>query len=104
MYFCKKCNQEFELKPDAMPPEMEYGGGPEMENWKPDCPTCNDKKQVVPMVKCPQCKKYYVSPRQEYDEKMSRGQDMTGVEPPKDICPHCKTDRMQWYRNRRTRK
>lgn len=106
MFQCSECDAVFELDPKTisrkdMGPEM---GAMGMGIMRPDCPKCGAKKSGQPMVQCPKCKKYYVSPRLNWNEITARGGRPEG-DPPKDICPYCGTDRVEWYRKlRKSRK
>ena len=107
MYHCTECNKDFEFDPrKAMRSGRGMmGPGMGMGISNVDCPLCGAKKSGRMMIRCPNpdCGKYYVSPRMEYDRKMMRGEVKRGEAPPKDICPHCDTDRMKWYREHRRR-
>ncbi|HOF18335.1 MAG TPA: hypothetical protein PK082_05445 [Phycisphaerae bacterium] len=91
---CEKCQKVF--APDRKMMESAPMGPDQLEF---DCPHCNAKKSGLPMVKCPACGKWYVPPGAR---EMMRG------EPPpadaRDVCPHCNTDRIQWYREHRRRR
>ena len=107
MYKCmiEDCGHEFELtQQDAQRPKDMMMMGPGMMSFKADCPKCQNKECCVRMAKCPSCEKYYVSPRLDFDDRMMRGEIEQGEEPPPDICPHCQTDRIQWYRDNRKKK
>jgi ribosomal protein L32 len=99
-YFCQKCKQKFKPDPNSLAELEMYAP---MGIMRLDCPLCGAKKSAVPMVKCPNCGEYYVSPQLAYEEQMMMGRDLSNVQMPKDICPHCGTDRMQWYREHRRR-
>lgn len=103
MYKCKQCGHEFEPAEDKRPKDMMMMG-PGMMPFRADCPKCGKKKCSVRMARCPHCEKYYISPRMDFDERMMQGEIEQGEEPPADICAHCKTDRIQWYRDNRKRK
>ena len=51
------------------------------------------EQSAVLMTQCPNCKEYYVSPMAADPEAFMRGGEM-----PRDVCPHCGTDRMEWYK------
>ena len=107
MYKCSECKKDFEFDPrtargderDMMDPGMGMGMG------NVDCPKCGAKKSGQMMIRCPNtdCGKYYVSAQVTHEQKMMRGEAKRGEAPPKDICPYCKTDRMEWYRKNRRR-
>lgn len=99
MFQCAECDEVFKVDPKDMP-RMDREAMMEMSAFHPDCPKCNAEEAGLPMVRCPNedCKKYYVSPRLEWDEMSVRGGRPPAGEGPLDICPHCDTDRLKWYR------
>ena len=108
MYKCSECKKDFEFDPrKAAPDEHEMmGPGMGMGMGNVDCPECGAKKSGQMMIVCPNtdCGKHYVSARTDYDRKRMRGEVKRDEAPPKDICPHCKTDRMEWHRANRRRR
>lgn len=57
------------------------------------------KRTGVPMTLCPKCKKWFVP---DYYKNQKKGEMQ-----PQDvklICPHCKTDLIQWYRDHRKKR
>ena len=106
MYKCSECKKEFQFDPQKAGGNerdmMDMGMG--MGNV--DCPECNAKKSGQMMIVCPNtdCGKHYVSAYMIYEQKMMRGGGNRNEAPPKDICPHCKTDRIEWYRKNRRRR
>lgn len=61
-----------------------------------------NERTAVPMTRCPACEKWFV-PEYYLQEDVTEEYPMM---PPgeKLICPHCKTDIMQWYREHRKRR
>ena len=57
-----------------------------------DCPECGAKSAALPAVKCPQCGKPFL-PASHKDPAAKRAGQA------RDVCPHCKTDRAQWFRD-----
>ncbi|MDY6914558.1 MAG: hypothetical protein SVT52_08905 [Planctomycetota bacterium] len=97
---CQKCGKEFSIKPEDIPLDtmgiMMVGPGA----LRLDCPACGAKKSAYQMVRCPNpdCQKYYVPESSKDPEAMLQGKEF------KDICPYCKTDRIQWYREHRKKR
>ena len=104
MYRCTECEHEFEatledtIGPSGMPMD------PGLMQPKLDCPKCKKTECCVRLSKCPNCEKYYASPISDFDERVAQGEVEPGETPPADICPHCQTDRTQWYREQRKKK
>jgi len=98
-YSCSQCRKEF-----ALTPQERFRQRPDPETIKrdrtaarwPHCPLCGGKHVGRPMVTCPGCGKSYVP-----FGALRTG--LAGAGPRRDVCPHCKTDRAQWYRSRRSR-
>ena len=87
-YRCGSCGHEFVVSVETLRQQSREMGpaGPGTRGFAVlDCPDCGAKKGARRMVKCPACGKHYVPP------DPGAG---------KDICPHCKTDRIQWYQDR----
>jgi len=98
---CQSCGHQFELTPKEMMEKNSAGpGGMPAPGMVPgmamslDCPSCKIESSAIPMTRCPACEKYYVSEASKYPEAY-----MSGQMPP-DICPHCNTDRIQWYHDK----
>ena len=108
MYKCEACSKEFEVDYSKQSPEERLGMmemGPGMMKM-PNCPLCGAKESGLPMVRCPKtdCLKYYVGESAEFHKRMAAGDFDPGMEQPRDICPHCGTDRMKWYKEHRKRR
>lgn len=56
------------------------------------CPQCGEAAAAIPTVACPQCGKRFIP-------ASYRRAAAEGAGRPKDVCPHCQTDRDQWYRD-----
>jgi len=87
---CERCGHQFvkelseqELASTAVDPRV----------FRIDCPKCGAKGSCILMVRCPQCGKYFLPDSHRYglSERQRRR--------PRDICPYCKTDRAEWFRN-----
>ena len=66
------------------------------------CPECGEQAGL-PMTQCPQCEKWYISPTMLFIAEQGLSDESPGAraEPPKDVCPHCGTDRIEWYLEQR---
>ena len=92
-YQCDQCGKEFAMLPDdfaRQTPDAAAVGGDHTAMRQPHCLLCGAKHAGWMMAQCPQCQKYYlplgVGPARADDER-------TG-----DTCPHCDTDRAEWFR------
>ncbi|MCD4824426.1 MAG: hypothetical protein K8S55_07455 [Phycisphaerae bacterium] len=83
--------QEFTITPDVMDYEMMMimGDGPEAQLVKSPL---TGKKTGVPMIRCPNCKKYFIP------EAWKKGKIKHGI---KKKCTHCGTDYDEYYRKKR---
>ncbi|MBN2243036.1 MAG: hypothetical protein JW793_10130 [Acidobacteria bacterium] len=95
--YCLETKKEFVIKPEDMRNNM--GGNIDINDFHIYSPFTK-KRTAVPMTRCPNCEKYFVP---EYLLKMDKGEK---VEPKATdlICPHCKTDVIQWYRDHRKKR
>lgn len=102
MYKCRECGHEFEIDPDQGTRNLDM-----MEEdapaFFPDCPKCKAKESGTPMARCHKCKKYYVSPLTEYQERREAGEAVDPV-PPANVCPHCNTDQREFLREKHRKK
>ena len=111
---CQACSNEFILSSKDMEKVMPTALMPEMGLLQVDCPKCGKKESSLMMTKCPSCSKYYLSQMMVANAKAfeeakaaarAEGKDPSTVMPilpsadqqPKDVCPYCQTDRVQWY-------
>lgn len=94
------CGHEFKLTNEELQQRLADSGeaSPEGE-LKLDCPSCGAKKSCLVMTQCPECKKYYISIYQKNPRLAENPSPDI-----KDTCPHCGTDRIQWYREHRKKK
>ena len=73
-------------------PDEEAVGGDLTAMRRPHCMLCGAKHAGWMMVPCPQCEKHYLpvsmGPAQADDERIG------------DTCPHCGTDRGEWFRKK----
>lgn len=102
-FYCLETDKEFVVKPEdlyknenMMEPEMMGPMGMYMMS-----PYTNERT-AVPMTLCPNCKKYFVPEyylQEHYDDEAYYMMDQGNL-----ICPHCKTDIIQWYRDHRKRR
>ena len=106
---CENCNERFEydLGKDPRAMGLGLGGGPpdmHVEMYKPDCPKCGQKETGLPLIECPKCKEYFMSPNVEYERAIEAGDDPGPL--PALVCPKCGTDRQEWIieKNRKRRK
>ena len=110
MWQCQACKHPFEPEPMKESP-IRRGPGfmdDDMRMIFLDCPKCSEKESCLPMSRCLECKKFYVSDatrwRAEF-QKENPEQRMGAVgRPPKNVCPHCKTDQREWRRKNRAKK
>ncbi|MBS3821494.1 MAG: hypothetical protein GVY16_10910 [Planctomycetes bacterium] len=84
--------QEYTLTPEEMK-ERQYGRM-DMQMGQMAYSPLTGENTGVPMTKCPNCKNYFVAqgwanPDQGYDPHAPV------------VCPHCDTDRDEWFRERR---
>ena len=108
-YKCNKCGHEFQVEmteggPGAMPGGP---GDPTMMYKAPDCPSCKAEGTGELMVACPKCEKRYVSEINRHSMQFRGGIPPAPQDPakmPKDICPFCQTDRMEWFKAQRKSK
>lgn len=104
MFKCTQCDAEFAYDPETVPRQEQM-----MRSSAVDCKKCKGTLCALPMTKCPQCEKYYLSEATRYQHKMEM-EDMKGEKPsgrgayPPAVCPHCKTDFHKWHRENRSRK
>jgi len=96
LYACYKCGKTFTLTPDAY---VEQVIDPVIARKdptaarRPHCPLCHAHHAGFMMVSCLTCGKSYLPPT-----RMPRGSAVAAKA--KDVCPYCKTDRAEDYRNR----
>ena len=103
MHFeCTKCQHQFTKRPDELSQGGPEGMGfEEMGMAQLDCPKCGEKKSCLPMVKCPKCGEYYLGESTKQQAALLKAPvPSKRPEPLRDICPHCKQDRMEWYREK----
>ena len=113
------CNHEFVKSGKDMEQLMPQALMPEMGLLQLDCPKCGAKSTCLMMNKCPnpKCHKYYLSAPTVANAKAmaearaaaaAAGKDPKMAVPtfppgseqqPQDICPHCTTNRVEWYIN-----
>ena len=101
-YHCEACGHEWARSMDELDPEeatMREGA------CKLKCPNCGEQ-EGLPMTQCPKCDKWYVSPqiRSMAEYRMSPDGPRPGAEPAPDVCPHCGTNRTQWFHEQRRKK
>ena len=94
---CGKCGREFEKSHDALSSEAASGEMVDEEDprFMIDCPACKAKQSCAQMVKCPECGKYFVA-FQFVPSPTDPNSVVLGKED--DVCPHCQTNRVEWYR------
>ena len=91
---CDACGEEFTRNINEVP-----AAGPGSYGPPPvDCPACGGQGTAWLMIKCPNCDKYYVP------ESYRRALDILRGAKVKDICPHCGTDKVQWYKEHRKKR
>ena len=110
---CEKCGHEFKKTPQELAElSEELGqmyGGPDammlMQMRGPilDCPKCGAEKSCWLAVRCPNCEKWVLSQVQRvlYEAHRTRRQPPPDL---RDICPHCRTDTMEWHKERSRKK
>ena len=96
-FWCTEADKEFTIKSGDMRMEEEMYMMEDPSSYRVMSPY-SGKKTGIQMIRCPNCEKYYVPDAW----KEGRG----GMYDPqqKIVCPHCGTDRNQWYRERRKRR
>lgn len=103
-FYCLETGKEFVVKPEDLYKNEEYlegdiGGPMGMYVMSP----YTNERTAVPMTLCPNCKKYFVPEyylQEHYDDEAYYMMENQGDL----ICPHCKTDIIQWYRNHRKKR
>jgi hypothetical protein len=110
MWECQACQHRFEPPPVKEAP-IRRGPGfidDDMRMVFLDCPKCSAKESCLPMTKCLECGEFYVSEptkwRAKYQKENPNLMTIPTGRPPKNICPHCKTDQREWRRARRKEK
>ena len=82
-FHCDKCNGDFTI-------DLTNGPPPGYELLQPgmviDCQRCPAKKHAWMMNQCLKCHEHYLQEKPR-----------AGVARPPDICPHCKTDQVEYY-------
>ena len=103
---CSKCGHEFEKSAKDLQKETEKLAPKDpktmvMAALGPilDCPKCGAKKSSHVAAQCPNCRKRYISPLYlAMHESLRTGKPpRTGL---REICPHCKTDVVKWFKER----
>lgn len=95
-YVCYKCGKPFTLTRDAYGEQTIDPVIAEKDRTaarRPHCPLCHARHAGFMLVSCLTCGKSYLPPT-----KMPRGSAVTAEA--QDVCPYCKTDRSEDYRNR----
>ena len=93
---CQKCKHQFTIDPRDMSRGSETEEG-DLGGRQIDCPKCGAKASCLRMTRCPNpdCGKYYVPDAyRQIAESAAEGQERSF----KSVCPHCGTDRDEWYR------
>ena len=94
-YFCGRCRKEFPLTREAYSrqvPAPEIVARDRASARRPHYPLCGARHSGWLMVACPQCGTSYLP-----IGAMPGGAATAGKT--RDVCPHCKTDRGEWYRS-----
>jgi hypothetical protein len=95
---CVECGKAWEITrrelPDYQGRERRDEQGHQIGG---DCPHCKKKGCAFVMIRCPNCKKYYLSKRVTDPEGFTKGEV-------KDTCPHCGTNLIEWYKKHRRRR
>jgi len=94
---CADCGHQFSLEREALPKEALDRAVLDPNLVRLDCPSCKAKQSCLRMVRCPHCGELYVPDSIRAAATGERDPDA------RDVCPHCQTDRLEWYR-RRSRK
>jgi hypothetical protein len=95
-YKCEKCDHEFTKRISDMP-VVENTKADWLAAMKPDCPKCRAKNCCWREMECPNCHKMFVAASEMAMYETLR----TGREPlnrDHDICPHCATDVLNWWK------
>lgn len=109
---CAECQHQFTRSPEelneASPEGMIFE---EMGMAQLDCPKCKATKSCLPMVKCPKCGEFFLAEStKQQAAQMNMPPPRTPAEQrkppevPRDICPHCGQDRVEWYRQKYRKK
>ena len=101
--FIKSFEELNKERPQVMAEEMEGG------TIRLDCPKCGAKRSALPMVACPKCKKHFLLASTKMLADMQDNIGEAGDQRPdlstaEDVCPHCKQNRIEWYREQYKKK
>ena len=90
MHFeCTRCGHAFVKPPEALTlAELNTAA----TALRVDCPKCEAAKAAAPTVACPDCGKRFIPA--SYSQPAAKRAGTA-----RDVCPHCGTDRDQWYRD-----
>ena len=102
-FYCLETGKEFIFKPGEqkdshgmMEPEMMGPGGMRVIS-----PYTNERT-AVPMTRCPNCEKWFV-PEYYLSEEYQDNPMMMGPQGEL-VCPHCGTNIIKWYREKRKKR
>ncbi len=87
-YKCSQCGEEFLLDAFSLPLDQLGMYGP-ATGMVPPCPECGAQDGVMEMVRCPECKAFYVS-KVKHDDRLRTLGRARGMARPHDICPECR--------------
>ena len=85
-FLCTKCNHEWQVPRAELPDQDQPVMRPPPAR---DCPKCRAKDAGFAALSCPNCGKKFHSRFVRY----------TGQT--RDVCPHCKTDFLNWYQQKK---
>jgi ribosomal protein L37AE/L43A len=91
---CEACEEVF-VDNDYLP-EEEMIEGPGVAEL--DCKACGAEDSVFLMIKCPNCEQWYIPESHRQWEAVEEGAEI------RDICPHCGTDYVQYWLDKRRNK
>ena len=91
---CRNCRHEWRV---GLAQLVKLNAAGPQRALRLDCPACGAQRAGVPMVQCPRCKKLYVPHSMAAS---ADGRPRSAGE----ICPHCKTDRIEWWKREHTRR
>ncbi len=95
MFHCFACEHEWEVSRDELT-ELYRQEGESPELLTIECPSCHAQPPSgVQMTICPECQKFYLP-----DWAESPADLMNPMAQGEYVCPHCGTNRREWYRKR----
>ena len=95
---CMECGKEFER-------QLPIYAGEEGGAMPVDCELCGKTRCALAMLKCPECREYYLSEAMKVRARyaiavMKGGENVAPPKVPDNVCPHCNCNIREYWRNR----